>query len=339
MSTAADGHRSRVRCAVIIVTHNSVADIGRCIASLADAAGNLALRVVVVDNASSDGTIELARTIEGVDCIESGGNLGYAGAINIGRQHARPYDALVIANPDLWFDGGSISELVRVATLPGVGVAVPRLLDAQGRLTYSIRREPSIGRSLGDALCGQRFRRRPSWLAETVYEAAAYDAPCRVEWATGAALALSEACDSAVGPWDSNRFFLYSEETDFARRARRAGFAIAYTPEATVRHRGGGSSGSANLVSLMAVNRVRYFEKWHHRPASSLFRVLVALGEFLRGANAAHRMALGYLLRRSSWSALPGQEPAGAGSSETLPLRQVADRRRPWGDLSSANGP
>lgn len=246
--------------------------------------------------------------LPGVELIDSGGNLGYAGAVNIGRVAARPFSSLLIANPDLWFEPGSIARLHEALAGPGVGVTVPTLLDTSGELCLSMRREPSVARAFGDALWGRRLGRRPAWLAEMVYDADKYTRRQPVDWATGAAQLVSAACDAAVGAWDDRRFFLYSEETDFARRARRAGYRIDYVPSARARHRGGGSGASGDLVALMAVNRVRYYEKWHRRPASSAFRAAVALHELLRCSDPAHRRALRHVVRRSSWTALPGSK-------------------------------
>ena len=83
-----------------------------------------------------------------------------------------------------------------------------------------------------------------------------------VDWATGAALLVDAELDRRVGGWDE-RFFLYSEEVDFMRRVRESGSQIWFEPGAVMRHRRGGSGASDMLEALMAVNRVRYQEKWH----------------------------------------------------------------------------
>jgi len=113
-------------------------------------------------------------------------------------------------------------------------------------------------------------------------------------------------CDAAVGPWDEERFFLYSEETDIAARVRAAGWTIDYVPAARASHRQGGSGQSPDLAALMAVNRVRYYEKRHGRAPSAAFRSMAVLHELLRCADPVHRRALRFLLRRSSWARLPG---------------------------------
>jgi len=299
---SADG-QTPVDCAVLVVTYNSADHIGALLASLPAAAEGLRLRTVVVDNGSTDGTIELLRSRSDVELIQSEANLGYAGGINLARRHAGPCASMAVLNPDLALEPGALRRLAQALRDPAVGVAVPLIVDGAGQLVFSLRREPSLGRALGDALFAGRFSRRPGWLSEIVRDEHSYRYRQPVEWATGAVMMLSAACDAAVGPWDE-RFFMYSEEVDHAGRARAAGFRMDYVPTAKARHLAGGSGSSRELIALMAVNRVRYIEKRDGR--ARLFRVLVTLHELLRLHDPAHRFAVRTLTRRSRWSHLPG---------------------------------
>ncbi len=217
-----------------------------------------------------------------------------------------PCSALLILNPDLVLEPGAVVRLYEELQLTGVGITVPMLLNDDGSLYLSARREPSVPRAFGDALFGAKVPQRPGWLSETIRDRRAYQREQDVAWAGGAALLISAACHDAVGDWDDSRFFLYSEETDFAARARRCGYRVRYVPAARVRHEDGGSGRSPALGALLAVNRVRYYEKYHRRPATSLFRAAVALHYLLRSADPVQRVALGTLLRRSRWQDLPG---------------------------------
>lgn len=295
-------------CAIVVVTYNSVRDITALLDSIPDAADGLDVRTIVVDNGSTDGTVDLVRNASEVVCIETGANLGYAGAINIGRMHARPYAGLLILNPDLVLAPGSIRRLYD-ALEPGVGVTVPQLLDGRGDLYWSLRREPSILRALGDAMFGDHFPDRPHWLSEMIRTEDIYRTRRVVDWATGAALLIAAECDTVVGPWDDQTFFLYSEETDFFARARERGYRIDYIPEAQVRHRGGGSGSAPTLTALMAVNRIRYYRKRHPRHVAAVFRAIVVLHELVRAYDRAHRTALHAVTSQSSWSSLPGGRP------------------------------
>jgi GT2 family glycosyltransferase len=295
-----------VDCAVIIVSYNSARHIMRLLDSLPAASSGLRIRCMVVDNNSQDETVSIVRSRNEVMVVETGQNLGYAGAINRGRKLAGSCSSLLILNPDLVLEPGAITNLYRALDEPGVGVAVPMLLTDEGSLYLSLRREPSLMRALGEALFGSRFATRPPWLSETIRERPCYQHQRDVAWAGGAAILISAACNEAVGDWDAGRFFLYSEETDFAARARRRGYRIHYVPTARARHEDGGSGRSPALGALLAVNRVRYYEKYHRRPASSLFRAIVVFHYLLRAADPGQRVALSALARRNRWSDLPG---------------------------------
>jgi GT2 family glycosyltransferase len=290
---------SHVDCAIVIVTYNSARDIIPVLDSLPAAAQGLALRIVVVDNGSSDATVDLVRGDARVTCVTTGANLGYAGGINIGRREAGEFSALLVLNPDVVLDRGAIREMVCALHDPSVGIVAPRLFDRDGQWFPSLRRFPTLARAIGDGLLGSRLSRRPGRLSEMIWHKEAYSQPHPVDWATGAALLISAACDRAIGPWDE-RFFLYSEETDYALRAREAGFRMEYVPTARVFHHGGGSGRSAALVALMAISRVRYIDKHGRWPMA--YRAALIVAELLRCGDPGHRTALKVLLRRSRWA-------------------------------------
>ena len=302
-SFVARGRKAAV--AAVVVTHNSAADIPRLIDDLHLAAREQSIRVVVVDNRSSDATPELVRRHSDVTFVESGGNLGYAGGINVALPLADPCDAVLILNPDL----SLAPEAVKRLTSPlccdrRTGAVVPLILDEDGVVYPSLRREPSLAGALGDAVFGSRLRGRPACLSEIVYAPERYVRAHDVEWATGAAVLIRSSVAREVGPWNEE-FFLYSEETDYFRRIRKGGGRIRFEPSAVVQHRQGGSGTSPMLTRLMTVNRIRYVERHHGGAYSMLFRSVVALNEVLRSYDREHRRTLATVLRRSRWIELP----------------------------------
>jgi GT2 family glycosyltransferase len=291
--------------AVVVVTYNSASQIDHLLTDLRRDAVSLVLRVIVVDNESTDGTADLVAQHDDVNLIRSGGNLGYAGGINRGRAHLGNCTAALVLNPDLRLREGALAAMFSTLARPDVGAAVPRsVCDDADKLDLTLRREPSILGALGDALVGgRRLTGRPKWLTETELRCERYQQPHAVAWATGAAMLIRAEVERAVGNWDES-FFLYSEETDYCRRIRDRGYLVWFEPKAIVQHSGAGSGTSPTLTSLMVVNRVRYVERHHGRLYAATYRGIVALCEALRARGAVHRRSLSMLLRRNRWRQL-----------------------------------
>jgi GT2 family glycosyltransferase len=303
--------QEKLDCEIVVVSYNSAQYIDALLDSLPAATSGLRTRLTVVDNNSQDGTQSMVRARTDVRLIEAGRNLGYSGAINIGRAAAGPCSSLLITNPDLVFEPDAITNLYRALKAECSGVSVPMMCNLDGTLYFSLRREANLLTALGDALFGERWPTRPGWLSDIVRDRRMYEYPHDVDWASGAAMLISEECNEAVGDWDSGRFFLYAEETDFAARARRLGFQLSYVPEAQVRHESGGSGSSPALYTLMHVNRMRYFEKYHSRLSCLIFRGITVLHHLLRMRDPDMRATLRVVLRRSSWTELPHGDSSG----------------------------
>lgn len=290
-------------CSIIAVTYRNRDDIDAFLAALPAALDDATARVIVVDNASGDGTREAAERHPGVLAIDAGRNLGYAGGINLGRRSAAPGQPVLIANPDLRFTPRSIAVLLERLATTGAGAVVPRLVGPDGAAHRSLRREPSLTREVGEALFGDHWPHRPAWLAEIVRDDARYEYEHDVDWATGAAVLLSPEADAAIGDWDDS-FFLYSEEVDAARRCRRAGLPWRYVPTAIAVHVGGGSGSSPDLVALQAVNRARDYARRHGPLASAAHRLVIVIHELLRGRDPARRRAARIVASRAQHRAL-----------------------------------
>ncbi len=293
--------RNRPAVTVVVVTYNSAALLPGLLASLPAACAEIGpIEIVVADNSSTDGTIELARTRDDVRTVAVGHNAGYAAGINAGVAAVEPADAILVLNPDVRLAAGSVRRLLDAAVPTRTGITVPRLVDESGVTMRSLRRDPSVARALGEALLGGERSGRVSWLGELVVDPARYEQAGPVDWATGAAMLITRACWDAVGEWDES-FFLYSEETDYAIRARRAGFRIEYVPDSRAVHIGGDLDISPRLWTINTLNRVRRFAKDHGRVHTAAFRAAVVLNEALRAAAGRERSraALAALLRPS----------------------------------------
>jgi N-acetylglucosaminyl-diphospho-decaprenol L-rhamnosyltransferase len=249
---------------VIVVTYNSERLLDDLLASLTDGLKGVTWHLRVADNASSDGTVPaLRRLAPAATIIETGRNAGYAAGINAAVHGAPPHSAILILNPDVRLMPGCVAELLDTLG-PGTGLAVPQLVDGDSELIESLRREPTVLRAWGDALLGARRAGRYPALGEVVTDRLRYDAATVTDWAEGSTLLISSECWQSCGPFDES-FFLYSEETDFALRARDAGFVTRYVPSARAVHLEGDSGQSPGLWTLLTLNRVRLFHRRNGR--------------------------------------------------------------------------
>jgi len=302
------GDHGSADIAVLVVTYQSVKHIEGLLESLRHEALEHRIRVIVADNSSTDGTLDVVARHPDVLAVPTGGNLGYSAGLNTAARLAGDVNALLILNPDARVGEGCLAALRTRMRSSGAGAVVPRIIDDDGSTYVSIRREPTLLRALGDAMFGSRWAGRPSGLSEIEGRPEAYESAHPIDWATGAALLVDRRAAEAVGDWDE-RFFLYSEETDYIRRVRGAGFTVWYEPEAIVAHSQGGSGSSPELDALMTVNRVRYMAKHHRALHAALFRGAVILHEAVRSSRPDHRVALRAVLSRQSWAGLPHAQP------------------------------
>lgn len=307
---------------IVIVTYNNEADVDAVLNSLPAGAPNLRMRVVVVDNGSTDATLTRLAEHPHVRVLHSGGNLGYAAGINIGLRDIGTARSVLILNPDVEVMPGAIATLYSSLAEIGAGIVVPLVQDLDGIRQASLRREPSITRTVGDALFGDRFPSRPGWLSEIDRGLSSYRFPRPVEWATGAALLISGSLAERLGDWDE-RYFLYSEETDYFRRAREAGAVVWFEPSAVIRHRQGGSGGSDGQTALLAINRVRYAQEWGTRTHAAWIRAAGILHACLRLNQPAQRYAATLLASRRQWHKLPHATLTAVGAGATPRIEHV----------------
>src|SRR6266568_2321118 len=289
--------------AVVVVTHNSAHFIGGLLDSLPGALDGLRADVVVVDCGSTDGTASLLDKSGRCRVVRSA-NVGYAGGINRGVREAMSAEAILVLNPDVRLHPCSVPLLLAALQEPDVGIAVPQVRSPDGGLELSLRREPSLPRALG------LTRTRRPVFSEYVSRPSDYARPRTVDWALGAVLVMSRKCYDAVGGWDET-YFLYSEETDLALRARDIGLLTRYVPGAVAVHIGGQSGRNHSTHAMQIVNRVRLYRRRHGALASWCYYWLLA-------ANELSRLARG---NRTSWSGVvallrPARRPAELGCSD-----------------------
>jgi hypothetical protein len=246
---------------IIIVTFNSMRHIDACLASLPAALDGLASEVIVVDNASSDGTAGAVRAqFPGVRVIDAGANRGFAGGVNAGLASSSGRYAVWL-NPDSRIVGGHFKDVVEwLDAHPDTGIAGLRLVDEEGRVEPSDRGFPSYHSAIGHRY-SVLTRLWPSNPFSTRYlrMGGDRDGVRDADWVSGAALAHRREVAARLDGLDE-QFFMYCEDVDFCYRARLAGWRTRYVPLVTVRHEIGGSAGRVKPAMI----RARHDSLWKY---------------------------------------------------------------------------
>jgi GT2 family glycosyltransferase len=266
------------RLSIVIVAYNSAGDIDACLGSLVEHPPAIDHEIVVVDNASTDGTAAAIRARwGGVRVIDAGANLGFARANNLGIQQT--FGSLVLLlNPDTSVPGGAIDALVTVLEArPDVAIAGPRLVNGDGRA------ELSFGAMISPlAELRQKFLVRGSRRAGPV--AAYVESMTRkeqeVDWVSGACM-LVRRTDAEVAGLMDERYFMYAEDVDFCAVVRRRGRKVLFVPSAEVVHLRGRSRATASAPTERAYRRsqIAFYEKHHPRWLPWLRRYLKIRGQ------------------------------------------------------------
>ena len=266
--------------AIVIVSYNCRGDLDACLSSLAAAPPRVPHQIVVVDNASSDGTPDHVRQRwPHVRLIDSGGNRGFAAANNIGIR-ATSGDMVLLLNPDTVVPPGAIDAL-RDALLgsPDAAIAGPRIEDERGR------RELSFGPMLSPwAELRQKVLvvgNERGWPGVPRLVRGMTERPCRPDWVSGACLLIRRADLEAAGGLDE-RYFLYTEDVDLCASVRARGRAVLFVPHVVITHRRGRSAATAPLATRLAYRQshLAFYEKHLPQWVPLLKRYLALRGEW-----------------------------------------------------------
>ena len=231
---------------VVVVTHQSAAWIGPCLASLVGQEG-LGM-IVVVDAGSTDDTAGAVRLYvsAGVRWLGLGVNAGFGSAANRGVA-ATSAESVLILNPDLVVEPGCVHRLgMTLHSDNRLAIVGPTIRDFDGTPYPSARSFPHLSDAIGHGLIGLFWKENP-WSKRYLW-------PGRTEWISGTALLVRRQPFEAVGGFDED-YFMYVEDVDLAWRLAKKGWAVAIDPEANVRHAIGGSSESAPYKMIVAHHR------------------------------------------------------------------------------------
>jgi N-acetylglucosaminyl-diphospho-decaprenol L-rhamnosyltransferase len=280
-----------MRASVLIVSWNARDQLARCLRSLDPST----LEIIVVDNASADGSVELVgREFAHVKLLPQSRNLGFAGGVNLARRHAASR-YLLLLNPDARAERGAWDTLVETLDRDaGLGAAAGRLIDENGRTQtgFNVRRFPTLASVAADLLLIDHLW--PDNPASRWYYARDLDpdVPADVDQPAAACLMVRAEAFDRAGGMDEQFHPAWFEDVDFCRRVHALGYRIHYEPRAVFTHTGGTARNMLGVGGFSRAyyrNLARYVRKHHGQVAELSVRGLAAAGLTIRGVAAALR--------------------------------------------------
>ena len=267
------------RLSIVIVNFNGGAHLEHCLGSLEHHPPRTPFEIVVVDNASTDGSLEAARNRTSVRLVERRTNAGFSAGNNAGIR-ASSGELVLLLNNDTLVPPGAIDRLVeRLDADPSAAIAGPRLVDADGlaELSFGPMISP-LGELRQKVVTGLHARGVGpvrGWV-ERATRRERY-----VDWVSGACLLVRRAVAERVGLLDE-RFFLYTEDVDFCASVRAHGWKVLFTPASEIVHLRGRARATVPRQANAAYRRshLAFYEKHHPRLVPLLRLYLRLKGEW-----------------------------------------------------------
>lgn len=255
---------------VTICSWNTREDLRACLASLESIRDEASFEVVVVENASHDGSGDMvADGFPWVRLLRQERNLGFTGGHNLAIAQRRGRHGMLL-NSDTVVHPGALRTLLEfLAENPDVGVAGAKLLNPDGSLQYSCRRFPNpVAALFRNTFLGKLFPKN-RYTRDYLMQDWPHDEPRDVDWVSGAALIARGEVWDQIGLLD-DALFMYCEDVDICKRAWGAGWRVAYVPQAVITHAIGRSTDQIVNRSIVRFHRsmFRYYMKHDVRAAA-----------------------------------------------------------------------
>lgn len=268
---------------IVLVSWNTCELLVQCLESIVEELDNLPskdVEIIVVDNASTDETVEvISESFPQVCLIKNTKNVGFAGANNQAIRHSKGKYILLL-NPDTEVRSGAFKYLLDFMNAePEVGFAGARLLNPDGSLQTSCYPEPTLARELWrlfhfDKIYPFGIYRVDKW---------SWTNPRPVDTLLGACILARREVLESIGLLDES-FFMYSEEIDLCYRAKKAGWSIYWVPEAQIVHYGGQSTRqvAAEMFIHLYRSKLQYFHKHHGRISAVVYKFIIFMATVIR---------------------------------------------------------
>jgi GT2 family glycosyltransferase len=283
---------------IIIVSWNTKKYMEEVLTSLSTIDGNLSAEIIVVDNASADGTPDMIRAqFPNVKLIETGANLGFAKGNNVGITVATG-SYICLINSDVNVPSDCLKKMhAHMQQDPSIGLLGPGMMRPDGKVYRSGMRFPTLWNLFVRALFLDSLFKGAGIFGGYLMKDFRFDQTRDIDVLNGWLwMARREALEQ-VGPLDG-RFFMYAEDVDWCKRFHLAGWRVVFFSEASAIHYGGASAASARSrfnVEMQRAN-LQYWKKYHGRFSLFLYLMISCLSYGIRAVG----WSLVYLTKRSS---------------------------------------
>jgi GT2 family glycosyltransferase len=267
-----------------VVSWNGREYLRGCLQSIRETRASTVHEIIVVDNASTDGSPEMvARDFPEVLLIRADRNLGFGRANNLAFERATG-SVVALVNSDVVVDPGCLQELAAfLKSHDDVGIVGPRVVGREGHLQRTCRCLPTVWNSLCRAVALDVLFPEQALFSSYEMRYFAHDRVAEVEVLSGCFCVARRVAIDDVGGFDE-RFFFYAEDFDWCKRFAEAGWKVMFDPAATATHLGGGSTAQAPVRYSIELLRAssKYWHKHHGMAGRCAFHVVAVLHHGLR---------------------------------------------------------
>ena len=264
---------------VVVLTYNSEKHIGRCLQSVLSESERI-IEVIVVDNHSQDGTVEIVKRHKNIKLISNIRNLGFSKGVNMGIKQAKGSKVLIL-NPDTTIISGSVDKLINCQTHFSAGIAGGKLQKNAGGVHNSFVKTPDLLTGIFDFTNLRKitpfdFIHKRHYYLHDKYP----NRGIEVDAVSGAYMLVNREVFERIGLFDE-KFFMYLEDVDFCIRAKQLGFKVVFCPKSVIFHEGGASSKNADKINHNAWSNSRryYFGKHFSKVVNMMIQPIFVLDD------------------------------------------------------------
>ncbi len=268
------------RLSIIIVNWNTLKLLDNCLNSITFSQTSFSTETIVVDNASTDGSVEIVKTkYPWIKLIKNKENVGFARANNQGFKESSGRHVMFL-NSDTIVKPHAIDRVIEfMDSCPGADIAGPKLLNEDGSLQISAFKLPTLFNSIGDLIFG--FFNSPL-SSRFTSKYGRYDREIQVGWVSGACLVAKREAIEKIGGWDET-FFMYSEDVVMGIKAKQYGLKTFFFPGAEVIHlRNKSSNIPQKRIMQIYESRIKLRREYFNGSSFLMYLLLIGLIAFGR---------------------------------------------------------